>query len=365
MGFTMLTLRNLALFVTIFPLNSHGGIAPRAPQQPPPPLVASNPSRERGIEYLKKGDRKAAIASLRDAVKENKADADAWYYLGLALNRENETKSARKAFEKAVQLRPDFAAAHAALACTMLLANKSRGDAEHEAQRALTLDAQNVEARYALSMVRLREGNPSKALEEVAAALKINANVSALYLVKTQALLAVLSGKYNTAVARPESAPPLSREMQKERRIAQATLYKQAAESLGRFLELDPQVEDADVWREQLESLRVYAKYADEPDAGRTIFSGADDITKAVILSKPEPGYTERARQNNIEGIVRLRLVLSADGRVEHILVLRSLSHGLTEKCVEVARKIKFIPATKDGRPVSQFVTVEYNFNVY
>jgi hypothetical protein len=32
---------------------------------------------------------------------------------------------------------------------------------------------------------------------------------------------------------------------------------------------------------------------------------------------------------------------------------------------VAVARKLKFIPAMKDARPVLQFNIIEYNFNLY
>src|ERR671939_458012 len=35
------------------------------------------------------------------------------------------------------------------------------------------------------------------------------------------------------------------------------------------------------------------------------------------------------------------------------------------EAAVAAARSIKFIPAQKDGRAVSQYVTIEYNFNIY
>jgi TonB family protein len=36
----------------------------------------------------------------------------------------------------------------------------------------------------------------------------------------------------------------------------------------------------------------------------------------------------------------------------------------LTEKAIAAAKKIKFTPAEKDGRPVSQYVTLEYNFHI-
>lgn len=35
------------------------------------------------------------------------------------------------------------------------------------------------------------------------------------------------------------------------------------------------------------------------------------------------------------------------------------------EQAINVARKIKFIPAELNSKPVSQFVRVEYNFNIY
>jgi hypothetical protein len=57
-------------------------------------------------------------------------------------------------------------------------------------------------------------------------------------------------------------------------------------------------------------------------------------------------------------------MLLSFDGHVRHILVMKGLGGGLTETAINAARKIKFRPATKDGRPVSQFIIIEYNFNI-
>ncbi|HZG51393.1 MAG TPA: energy transducer TonB [Pyrinomonadaceae bacterium] len=92
----------------------------------------------------------------------------------------------------------------------------------------------------------------------------------------------------------------------------------------------------------------------------------AKDVTrKAVISYKPEPHYTYDARRHNVTGTVRLRLVLAADGAVREIVPLTTLPDGLTEQAVEAARDIEFTPAVKDGRAVSQYATVEYNFNIY
>ena len=99
-------------------------------------------------------------------------------------------------------------------------------------------------------------------------------------------------------------------------------------------------------------------------DYNRT-FNAKDVTRKAVLLSKPEPGFTEEARKNNVTGVVKLRMVLSAGGSVSNISVVKGLPDGLTEKAIQAARRINFSPAQKDGRNVSQWVTIEYNFNIY
>jgi TonB family protein len=94
-------------------------------------------------------------------------------------------------------------------------------------------------------------------------------------------------------------------------------------------------------------------------------FRPAEVSRKAVITVKPEPGFTEEARKNNVTGVVRLRAILSASGSVQGISVVKGLPDGLTERAIAAAKQIRFTPAQKDGRAVSQYVTLEYNFNIY
>ena len=94
-------------------------------------------------------------------------------------------------------------------------------------------------------------------------------------------------------------------------------------------------------------------------------FKQNDVNERAIITFKPEPGFTEEARKNNVTGTVRLRAILSASGEVSNISIVKGLPDGLTEKAIAAARQIKFRPAQKDGRTVSQYVVLEYNFNIY
>lgn len=95
------------------------------------------------------------------------------------------------------------------------------------------------------------------------------------------------------------------------------------------------------------------------------VFAQREVDTKAQLLSRPKPSYTDSARQENVQGTVVLRVVLSANGSVGSVTPIRGLSHGLTEKAIAAAKQIRFSPAIKDGRPVSVAVTVEYHFSVY
>jgi TonB family protein len=95
------------------------------------------------------------------------------------------------------------------------------------------------------------------------------------------------------------------------------------------------------------------------------IFSGREVTSKARVLEKPEPTYTESARKNQITGTVVLRAVFSAGGSVTNIHAVSGLPDGLTERAIAAAKNIRFVPATKDGHPVSMWMELQYNFNLY
>jgi TonB family protein len=94
-------------------------------------------------------------------------------------------------------------------------------------------------------------------------------------------------------------------------------------------------------------------------------FSPKEVTRKAIIIVRAEPQYTEEARKNAISGTVVIRAVLSASGEVTNIRAVDGLPYGLTEKAIAGARLLKFIPAVKEGRYVSQYIQIEYNFNLY
>lgn len=82
------------------------------------------------------------------------------------------------------------------------------------------------------------------------------------------------------------------------------------------------------------------------------------------ILSQPKPGYTTEARNNSTEGTLRFRVTFSASGEITGVSAITSLPDGLTEQAIAAARNIKFVPAKRDGVPVSVTKTIEYRFSL-
>lgn len=107
---------------------------------------------------------------------------------------------------------------------------------------------------------------------------------------------------------------------------------------------------------------RAAAGAAGEAAEGETAYRGSEVDTKAVVEETPEPAYTRQARAYGTSGLVALRATLAATGRVSEVKVLRALPDGLTASAADAACGIRFKPALKDGRPVSQYVTVEFSF---
>lgn len=95
------------------------------------------------------------------------------------------------------------------------------------------------------------------------------------------------------------------------------------------------------------------------------IFTTKEVDQRARVLEKPEPSYTESARIFGVRGTVVLRAVFSKTGEVTRVEIIKRLPHGMTERCLAAARAIKFSPALKDGKPVSTWIQLEYNFNLF
>jgi len=99
--------------------------------------------------------------------------------------------------------------------------------------------------------------------------------------------------------------------------------------------------------------------------ATEKVYTGKEVDQRAQIFDKPKPFYTDSARTSLTSGTVVLRAVLASSGQVTNIRVITGLPNGLTEQAIAAAKKLKFTPAMKDGKAVSQEIQLEYNFSPY
>ncbi len=83
-----------------------------------------------------------------------------------------------------------------------------------------------------------------------------------------------------------------------------------------------------------------------------------------VITETPQPDYTNAARDNSVEGTITARVTFKADGTIGKIFLVTLLPHGLNQKAIEAAKKIKFLPAVKNGIPITVVKQIEYNFKL-
>jgi TonB family protein len=86
--------------------------------------------------------------------------------------------------------------------------------------------------------------------------------------------------------------------------------------------------------------------------------------TQVEIISKPNPVYTQEARQLKLEGEVLLAVLFGANGQVHVNRVVRGLGHGLDEAAVTAASQMRFKPAQRLGVPVDSTAVVHVVFQL-
>lgn len=138
-----------------------------------------------------------------------------------------------------------------------------------------------------------------------------------------------------------------------------ASRFSEAAVTAEALMQVD--TGNADMWRERMETLRVYGKPISSPRE-RSVFGPGEVQKRFKVIKAPAAIYTDEARASNIRGEVRLRVIMAADGKVMNVFPIKSLSHGLTESAMAAARQIQFTPAERNGEVVSQFATFVYEF---
>jgi protein TonB len=79
----------------------------------------------------------------------------------------------------------------------------------------------------------------------------------------------------------------------------------------------------------------------------------SEEPTKPVPVSRTDLEYTVAAKTEGIEGKLKLKLTVGADGSVTDVEVLASVEPALDQVAVAAARQWRFKPAMLCGKPVA------------
>ncbi len=91
-----------------------------------------------------------------------------------------------------------------------------------------------------------------------------------------------------------------------------------------------------------------------------------DECTEALVKPKRKlvttPAYPASAREAGVEGLVRVEVSVGVDGSVTSARILAGLGHGFDEASLDAARRARFEPATRCGKPVAATAVLPFRF---
>ncbi len=89
-------------------------------------------------------------------------------------------------------------------------------------------------------------------------------------------------------------------------------------------------------------------------------------IEKPQLISKVELEYPEEAKNRGLEGKVGLFLLIDTTGNVRQVRVSSPSQYDFfNEAAAEYAKKLKFKPAMKDGKPTAVWFSLDIKFSMF
>jgi TonB family protein len=99
------------------------------------------------------------------------------------------------------------------------------------------------------------------------------------------------------------------------------------------------------------------------PECSVVVYNSKELDRKVKVLEYPAPHFDAHEIATHSPSTVVLRAIFCGSGKVTDIKVQRSVSQSLDDEAIRTAKTIRFRPAEKDGKPVSQWMTLEYHIN--
>jgi TonB family protein len=246
--------------------------------------------------------------------------------------------------------------------------NDEWGRAQSGIKHALALKPESAEANFIAAQVYWHEGARSMAIDSLLKAIETQPLFPEAHFLLAQCLkesdkLEKAREEVNLAMSQGAPLFPAYR-LLAELDLAKGD-FDAAITSLETALRFAPDADaqDAAKLREQIEESREFA----EKLKRFAVFEAdqkAPDVVRPFLLNSAQPRYTEEARALKVQGAVSMGILVAENGDVDSVLVLRGLGHGLDEQATEVARKLKFSPATRNSKPIPYWTKLSVEFNL-
>jgi protein TonB len=88
------------------------------------------------------------------------------------------------------------------------------------------------------------------------------------------------------------------------------------------------------------------------------------EVKEPIEISRVRPQYPEAARKARMQGVVILEAIITKDGNVESVRILRGINPLLDNAAVRAVQQWKYKPATFNGRAVPVYLTVTVTFTL-
>jgi protein TonB len=87
------------------------------------------------------------------------------------------------------------------------------------------------------------------------------------------------------------------------------------------------------------------------------------NVQQANRLTEVLPVYPPEAKQNGIQGMVRLEITIDKDGRVSELKALSGPAE-LIQSAIDAVKQWTYRPTRLNGEPVSVMTTVDVNYSL-
>jgi TonB family protein len=279
---------------------------------------------ERGRKLYRAGQTDQAIEELYAALSVREIYFKAQLLLGRSLVEAKRYREAAATLKEIEVPNRDTVEVQKLLGKAYYEMNKLR-EAGQKLEYAILLSKKpNYELHYALSLVRLRQGDGKAAIGEAKRAAALKPGFVPAQKVLSDAYLMIGN-------------------------------YKQAEKWLALYiLHVRDQAEVVTL-KERMIGIKTLAQARPESSVQKP-------LTRPRVIRIPPTLYTDEARRYRVEGVVRVQALFGKDGAVQQAFVVRGLGFGLDEEALRVARGIKFKPGEVDGRAISMWSGVNIVF---